>query len=63
VVTLYLLTSSNKMLKPNLESLRPGSRVVSHDFEIDGWTPLKTERVRSDGRTHAIYLYEIGKQQ
>jgi hypothetical protein len=63
VVTLYLLTSANTMLKPNLEkSLKPGSRVVSHDFQIDGWTPVKTERVRGDGRTHTIYLYEIGKQ-
>jgi SAM-dependent methyltransferase len=63
VVTLYLLTSANKMLRPNLEqSLKPGSRVVSHDFQIDGWTPLKTERVRGDGRTHTIYVYEIGKQ-
>jgi 16S rRNA A1518/A1519 N6-dimethyltransferase RsmA/KsgA/DIM1 with predicted DNA glycosylase/AP lyase activity len=63
VVTLYLLTSANTMLKPNLEkSLKPGSRVVSHDFQIDGWTPVKTERVRGEGRTHTIYLYEIGKQ-
>ncbi len=63
VVTLYLLTSVNKMLRPNLEqSLKPGSRVVSHDFQIDGWTPIKTERVRGDGRTHMIYVYEIGKQ-
>jgi len=62
VVTLYLLTSVNKMLRPNLENLKPGSRVVSHDFQIDGWTPTKTERVRGDGRTHMIYVYEIGKQ-
>ena len=35
VVTLYLLTSSNERLKPVLlKYLRPGARVVSHDFEI-----------------------------
>lgn len=62
VVTLYLLTASNKLLKPNLErSLRPGARVVSHDFAIEGWKPLKTDRIRGLGRMHTIYLYEIGK--
>ena len=63
VVTLYLLTSSNEMLKPNLEkTLKPGSRVVSHDFRISGWTPSRTEVIRGEARTHTIYLYEVGKQ-
>ena len=40
VVTLYLLTSSNERLRPNLEKyLKPGARVVSNDFEIRGWKP------------------------
>ena len=59
VVTLYLLTDSNTRLKPNLEKyLKPGSRVVSHDFQILGWTPAKVEKVVRDSRTHTIYLYE-----
>ena len=63
VVTLYLLTSSNEMLRPNLEkTLKPGSRVVSHDFRISGWEPSKTEVIQGDVRKHTIYLYEIGKQ-
>ncbi len=63
VVTLYLLTSSNEILRPNLErTLKPGSRVVSHDFRISGWTPTRTEVIRGDARTHTIYLYEVGKQ-
>ena len=62
VVTLYLLTDSNTKLKPNLEKyLRPGSRVVSHDFQVLGWTPVKVEKVVRDSRTHTIYLYEIKK--
>jgi ribosomal protein L11 methylase PrmA len=58
VVTLFLLTSVNSMLKPKLEKeLRPGTRVVSHEFEIPGWTPTKVE-VCSDGYLkHKIYLY------
>ncbi len=60
VVTLYLLTDSNSKLKPNLEKyLKPGSRVVSHDFQILGWTPAKVEKVNRESRSHTIYLYEI----
>jgi predicted RNA methylase len=59
VVTLYLLTDSNTKLRPNLEKyLKPGSRVVSHDFQIIGWTPTRAEKVVRDSRTHTIYLYQ-----
>jgi precorrin-6B methylase 2 len=62
VVTLYLLTDGNTRLRPNLEKyLKPGSRVVSHDFQILGWTPGKVEKFSRDTRTHTIYLYEIKK--
>ena len=61
VVTLYLLTSANEKLKPNLErDLRKGARVVSHDFEVPGWKPDKTEPVGEDDsefRQHTLYLY------
>jgi hypothetical protein len=62
VVTLYLLTDSNAKLKPNLEKyLKPGARVVSHDFEIQGWKPLRVEEVHAHRRNHKIYVYQIGK--
>lgn len=60
VVTLYLLTSSNEQLRPALEKqLRPGARVVSHDFEVRGWKPSRTEKVPAHNRTHTIYVYEM----
>ena len=63
VVTIYLLTSSNARLKPNLEKyLRQGARVVSNDFEIRGWTPKDTLILKVAGMSHTIYLYEIGKK-
>ncbi|HXE65079.1 MAG TPA: class I SAM-dependent methyltransferase [Bryobacteraceae bacterium] len=63
VVTLYLLTSSNDRLRPVLEGqLRRGARVVSHDFEIRGWKPEKTEKVLVEGRPHMIYVYKMGTQ-
>lgn len=61
VVTLYLLTSSNERLRPNLEKyLKPGARVVSNDYEIRGWTPSGIVPIDAGGLRHYIYVYEIG---
>ncbi len=58
VVVLYLLTSSNERLRPNLEKyLRPGARVVSHDYEIRGWKPARMESADAHNRRHTIYVY------
>ena len=56
VVTLYLLPSVNLKLRPKLfQELKPGSRVVSHDFDMGDWAPDKT--VDLDG--HKIYFWVI----
>jgi len=58
VIFLYLLTSVNERLRPKLEKeTKPGTRIVSHDFEISGWKPHKIIEVRDGGRTHRILLY------
>ncbi len=62
VVTLYLTTSANSKLKPKLEAeLKPGARVVSHDFEIVGWNPIKVDKFRENQKfsypSHTIYVY------
>ncbi len=60
VVTLYLTTGSNEKLRPKLEqSLRPGARVVSHDYGIRGWNPIDVQEVFVHNRRHKIYLYQI----
>ncbi|OYT26963.1 MAG: RNA methyltransferase [Thermoprotei archaeon ex4572_64] len=60
VVTLYLLTSVNERLRPKLErELKPGTRVVSHDFEVPGWKPIIIEDLYEEWRSHKIYLYRI----
>ena len=64
VVTLFLLTSSNELLKPNLEKyLKPGARVVSNQFPIKGWKAAETVKGRSGRMDYAIYLYEIGRNK
>jgi len=60
VVTLYLLPELNVRLLPQLERLKPGSRIVSHDFGIAGVVPLQELALRPDpaGPQHDIYLFE-----
>jgi len=57
VVTLYLLTTVNSMIKPKLErELRAGARVVSHDFPVHGWIPVYVEKVNDRFNSHMVYL-------
>jgi cyclopropane fatty-acyl-phospholipid synthase-like methyltransferase len=59
IVVLYLLTETNQQLRPRLEKfLKPGARVVSHDYAVPGWEPKEVDR--SDPRGHRIYLYQVG---
>jgi tRNA G37 N-methylase Trm5 len=56
VVTLYLLPDLNVKLRPRLlAELRPGTRIVSHQFDMGSWKPEKT--VELNGRT--IYLWTV----
>lgn len=56
VVTMYLLPDVNLKLRPNLLSqLKPGSRVVSHAFDMGDWKPDRVEQV--EGRT--VYFWTI----
>jgi hypothetical protein len=58
VVTLYLLPSLNVKLIPQLEQLKPGSRIVSHDFDMKGVKPDQVVRVEgSGGYGHTVYLW------
>ena len=63
VVFLYLTTSANEKIKPKLEAeLKHGVRVVSHDYEIVGWKPVKVlnfcENQTLGYPSHTIYLYK-----
>ncbi len=45
VVTLYLSQSILKTLEPRLRSLKPGTRIVSHQFTMPGWAPDRRMRI------------------
>jgi len=56
VITLYLLPQLNEKLRPRLwAELKPGTRIVSHQFEMGDWKPEK--KLESNGRT--IYFWTI----
>jgi len=56
VVTLYLLPSINLKLRPKLwKDLKPGTRIVSHSFDMGGWEPEK--KIEVEGRY--LYLWRV----
>ena len=60
VVTLYLFAELNAKLRPKLLSdLRPGSRVVSHQFDIPGWPAHDGARVHVGDTIHDIFLWVV----
>ena len=61
VLTMYLLPEVNLMIRPNIwKQMKPGSRIVSHDFDMADWKPLKTEYIKdSSNWDHTLYLWQI----
>jgi predicted RNA methylase len=64
VVFLYLTTSANEKIRPKLEAeLKPGTRVVSHDYEILGWKAKKVDNFCENPKlgypSHTLYVYEV----
>lgn len=59
VVTLYLFPEMNAKLRPKLQALAPGSRVVSHQFGIEGWAPDDGVQVRVRDSAHQVYLWVV----
>jgi uncharacterized protein (TIGR03000 family) len=59
VITLYLLPELNVKLIPQLEKLKPGSRIVSHDFDMEGVKPDKHLTMKVGEVEHEIYLWTV----
>jgi predicted RNA methylase len=62
VVTLYLMTTANESLRPNLEKyLKKDARVVSYDYPVPGWKAIDKQETDPSrhGNRHTIYLYEV----
>ena len=60
VITLYLLPDLNVKLRPKLwAEMKPGTRIVSHQFDMGTWKPEK--RLESNGRT--VYFWTVPKKK
>ena len=55
VITLYLLPALNLKLRPTLFKLKPGTRIVSHDFDMGDWKPDKQMKVG----TRNVYFWTV----
>jgi len=69
VVTLFLLPAINKRLLPQLEALKPGTRIVSNTFEIGGWKPVREIVVTDDPAddyyfgSHRLFLWIVPERK
>ncbi len=63
VVTMYLYPAANLRLRPVLmRELKPGSRVISHDFGMGSWKPDRVERLQDRaGLSRTIYRWRIAE--
>jgi SAM-dependent methyltransferase len=61
IVTMYLLPDVNLRLRPKLlAQLGPGSRIVSHDYDLGDWTPQTTVTVKNPGgREHTVHFWVV----
>lgn len=60
VVTIYLLPDVNLRLRPKLlEELKPGARVVSHNYGMGDWVADEIAELEVDGKAHYVYAWTI----
>jgi hypothetical protein len=57
VITIHLLPDLNLKLRPTFEKLKPGTKIVSHSFDMGDWEPVE----RSNQNGHDVYLWIVGK--
>jgi SAM-dependent methyltransferase len=62
VVMLYLVHWSTEKLRPIIaETARTGTRIISHNFGVADWTPIKTEEFADkNGDQHTLHLWIAG---
>jgi SAM-dependent methyltransferase len=60
VVAIYLGRDVNLRLRPKLlEELRPGTRIVSHDYDLGDWPPERTLTIDLQERDHKVFLWRV----
>ena len=60
VVMLFLSPEFNLKLRPRLQAMRSGTRIVSHWHDMGDWQPKKSMHVSRDRRDHPVFLWITG---
>lgn len=60
VVTLYLSPEFNQKLRPKLQAMKPGTRIVSQRHDMGDWKPTREIDVYADGRNNRVMLWIVG---
>ncbi|CAN5713343.1 methyltransferase domain-containing protein [soil metagenome] len=64
VVTLYLLPAVNLRLKSTILDMKPGTRVVSHNYDMGDWTPEDSKKITTDdGVVHYVYFWTVPEKK
>ncbi len=64
VLTLYLLPDVNLKLRPQILNMKPGTRVVSHNYDMGDWKPEKSKTLKTpDGQTHYVYFWRVPEKK
>lgn len=59
VVTMYLLPTVNMKLRPKLLDMKPGTRIVSHNYDMGDWMPEETKHIVVDGTDHFVFSWIV----
>ncbi len=60
VVSLYLFPEVNLKLRPKILKMKPGTRVVSHNYDMGDWKPEQTKKIKApNGTAHTLYLWRV----
>lgn len=60
VLCLYLFPEVNMKLRPQILEMEPGTRVISHNYDMGDWKPERTKKLKGpNGKEHTLYLWRV----
>ena len=63
VVTLYLLPDVNVKLRPTILAMKPGTRIVSHNYDMGDWEAERTTKVTVGATDHWVYFWRVPEKK
>ena len=63
VIMLYMLPEFMEKLEPQAKKLKPGTRIVAHDFAFPNWKPDVTVDFQGPARVHHLYMWTVPERK